>query len=188
MKEKLDQLTIGQFIDLLCGEVDVILSNHEFAGEDKKGLITRNLIFEYKEIVDPSSAKQYLSIVEDMIKARLEMVLFSMCANLMNLREYDRAREVMIVYGVNAQSMNDQRVAAEVKFRVERAKSKINELQKDKDADTTTSDDIRRQFDEQTAALMAHYKFQIDTSSMKATVYAHLVSRYNREIKAMRKK
>lgn len=184
MKERLEQLTIGEFIDLVCGEVDVILSKHEIAGDEKKAIITRNLIFEYKEIVDPSSAKQYLSMAEDMIKARLEMTLFTMCSNLVDLNEHERAREVMIVYGINAQNMNNQRVAAEVKSRLERAKSKVTELQEENDADTPTSEKIRKQFDEQTAALMAYFKFQIDTTSMKATVYAHLVARHNREIKA----
>lgn len=184
MKDKLEHLTINEFIDLVCGEVDVILSKHEIAGEDKKALITRNLIFEYKEIVDPASVKQYLSVAEDMIKARIEMTLFTMCSNLVDLNELERAREVMIVYGINARTMNTQRVAAEVKSRLERAKSKVAELQNENDADTPTSEKIRKQFDEQTAALMAYFKFQIDTTSMKATVYAHLVARHNREIKA----
>ena len=184
MKDKLEHLTISEFIDLVCGEVDVILSKHEIAREDKKALITRNLIFEYKEIVDPSSVKQYLSMAEDMIKARIEMTLFTMCSNLVDLNEHERAREVMIVYGINAQNMNNQRVAAEIKSRLERAKSKVAELQEENDADTPTSEKIRKQFDEQTAALMAYFKFQIDTTSMKATVYAHLVARHNREIKA----
>lgn len=184
MKDKLEHLTINEFIDLVCGEVDVILSKHEIAGEDKKALITRNLIFEYKEIVDPASVKQYLSVAEDMIKARIEMTLFTMCSNLVDLNELERAREVMIVYGINARTMNTQRVAAEVKSRLERAKSKVADLQNENDADTPTSEKIRKQFDEQTAALMAHFKFQIDTTSMKATVYAHLVARHNREIKA----
>lgn len=184
MKDKLEHLTINEFIDLVCGEVDVILSKHEIAEEDKKALITRNLIFEYKEIVDPASVKQYLSVAEDMIKARIEMTLFTMCSNLIDLNELERAREVMIVYGINARTMNTQRVAAEVKSRLERAKSKVAELQNENDADTPTSEKIRKQFDEQTAALMAYFKFQIDTTSMKATVYAHLVARHNREIKA----
>lgn len=184
MKDKLEYLSISEFIDLVCGEIDVILSKHEIAGEDKKALITRNLIFEYKEIVDPSSVKQYLSVAEEMIKARIEMTLFTMCSNLIDLNEHERAREVMIVYGINARTMNTQRVAAEVKSRLERAKSKVAELQNENDADTPTSEKIRKQFDEQTAALMAYFKFQIDTTSMKATVYAHLVARHNREIKA----
>ena len=100
------------------------------------------------------------------------------------MNEHERAREVMIVYGINAQNMNNQRVAAEIKSRLERAKSKVAELQEKNDADTPTSEKICKQFDEQTAALMAYFKFQIDTTSMKATVYAHLIARHNREIKA----
>ena len=43
---------------------------------------------------------------------------------------------------------------------------------------------IRAQFDAQTAAIMAHFKFQIDPATIKATLYANLVARHNREIKA----
>lgn len=184
MKERLEQLTMGQFIDLACGKVDVILSKSEITTADRKTLTVRNLIFEYKEIVDPAGAKQYLSIIEDMMKARIEVVLFTMCSNLVDLNEHERVREVMMVYGINARTMNTQRVAAEVTSRLERAKSKVTEIQNDRDVDTHTSEKIRRQFDEQTATLMAYFKFQIDLTSIKATVYAHLVARHNREIKA----
>lgn len=32
---------------------------------------------------------------------------------------------------------------------------------------------------------MAHFKFQIDPATIKATLYANLVARHNREIKAL---
>ena len=184
MIKDLSQLTISQFIDLVCGDISVLEDPHGLKSEIELTVTIRNILLEYKEIADPAGNKQFLTIGEEMLKVRMEMALFSMCSELVDLNEHDCAREVMIVYGINARAMNDQRVAAEVKSRVERAKNKVNELQNEKDAGTPTSDDIRKQFDEQTAALMAHFKFQIDTSSMRATVYAHLVARHNREIKA----
>ncbi len=107
-----------------------------------------------------------------------------MCQNLINLNEHARAREVLIEYGINAQNMKDQRVAAEVKSRLERAKSTIEKIENENRKDKSETINIRREFDSQTAAMMAYFKFQIDTSSMRASVYAHLVARHNREIKA----
>ena len=80
--------------------------------------------------------------------------------------------------------MSDQRINAEVTSRLERAKrivAKVEIKEPTKESDVSI---IRKSFDEQTAALMAHFKFQIDISTMKANLYAHLVSRFNREIKA----
>ena len=178
--KKLEELTIGQFIDLVCGNIDSILSVKDI----KNATAMRNLIFEYKEIVDAAGAKQFVYNLDEAIKARMELVVFTICSNLVDLNEHGRAREVMTIYGINTQNMTDQRVAAEVKSRTERAKSKVNEIQNDNEANAMSAEDIRKQFDEQTAALMAYFKFQIDTSTMKATIYAHLVARHNREIKA----
>lgn len=185
MIEKLDQLTIGLFIDLICEEADAILSGHEMPLTESNTIAIRNLIFEYKKIADPAGVNQYLSMLDDMINARIEVLLFSMCSGLVDLNEHEHAREVMILYGIDARTMNTQRVAAEVKSRLERAKNKVAEIQNEKEPEITASDSIRKQFDEQTAAMMTHFKFQIDTTTMKASVYAHLVARHNRESKAI---
>lgn len=182
MIEKLDQLTMGQFINMLCGDTSVLKGRHEMVPESKMAIAVRNIIFEYKEIADQSGVRGYLNTIEELLNARIESVLFSMCNNLIGYGEHDRAREVMKVYGIDADSMSDLRVAAEIKSRYERAKSTVARIEED-GQDSKEESDIRRSFDEQTAALMAYFKFQIDTSTMKATVYAHLIARYNREIK-----
>lgn len=184
MIEKLEQLTIGQFVDLVCGDTSVLTSKREIVNEAVLVITMRNIVFEYKEIVDNAGVKGYLSSVEELVKAKISVVVFQMCLNLVALSEHDRAREVLIEYGINANSMNDQRVTAEIKSRLERAKSTIAKIENENKKDTSESINIRREFDAQTAALMAHFKFQIDTSTMKATVYAHLVDRHNKEIKA----
>lgn len=184
MKEKLGELTIGQFIDLVCGDTSVLAGKHEIVSESKTAIAMRNIVFEYKEIADLSGARTYLMTVEELIKAKISSVLFTMCNNLVNLREHERAREVLNVYGINANSMSDQRVTAEIKSRLERAKSTVTRIENESHSDNSDVTDIRRMFDEQTASLMAYFRFQIDTSSMKATIYAHLVARHNREIKA----
>ena len=184
MIERLEQLTIGQFIDLVCGDTSVLAGRHEIVPETKMVAAMRNIVYEYREIADPSGAKGYLSIIDELIKAKMLSVLFSMCNNLITLGEHAAVREVMKVCGINTDSMSDLRVAAEIKSCLERAKSSVTRIEADSQTDNEDVTDIRRSFDEQTASLMAYFKFQIDTTSMKATVYAHLIARYNREIKA----
>lgn len=184
MIERLEQLTIGQFIDLVCGDTSVLTGKREIVSETKMAVALRNIVFEYKDIADQSGARGYLATIEELIRGKILSVMWTMCHNLVSLGEHGRAREVMNVYGINADSMSDQRVAAEIKSRLERAKNTVARIEADSQTDKKDVADIRRSFDEQTASMMAYFKFQIDTTTMKATVYAHLVARHNREIKA----
>lgn len=186
MIERLEQLTVSQFVDLVCGDTSVLIGKREVVNEAVLVVAMRNIVFEYKEIVDKAGVSSYLSTIEELIKAKMSVVVFQMCRNLVSLNEHDRAREVLIEYGINANSMNDQRVTAEIKSRLERAKSTIEKIENESKKDKPGSINFRRVFDTQTAMLMAHFKFQIDTSTMKATVYAHLVDQHNREVKVMR--
>lgn len=182
MIEKLEQLTIGQFIDLVSGDTSVLGSKREILSPLKVAITMRNIVFEYKEIADNAGAKSYLARAEELIKARIGVIVFSMCKNLVTHKAYANAREVLKEYGIDTRKMNDERVSVEIDSRLARAKNAIERFESE--ADTSETSNIRRLFDEQTAALMAYFKFQIDTESMKAPIYAHLVARYNREIKA----
>lgn len=182
MIERLDQLTVAQFIDLLCGDTSVITSKH-FVKPDKVSTIVRNIIFEYKTISDKSGASTYLSETEDLVKARMQLSLYSICSSLIALREYDRVREVLDAAGINAATMSDRRLEIEVKSRLARAKSDLEKIATENEGNESEID-IRREFDSQTASLMAHFKFQIDIQTMKASLYAHLIARCKNELKA----
>ena len=53
MIEKLEQLTIGQFIDLVCGDTSVLTGKREIVSEAKMAIALRNIVFEYKRIASP---------------------------------------------------------------------------------------------------------------------------------------
>lgn len=184
MKTRLDQLTMAQFIDLVCGDTSVVVGKAEIVTDGKVAEAVRGIVFEYRKIADSAGAKSYIAQSGYVVKARTEEVIFKMCHNLLQFGEQQRVREVMKICGIrNVDAMSDQRIAAEVKSRLERAKDKVARSGKD-GGERNTEGDIRRSFDEQTAAMMAYFKFQIDTESLKASLYAQLVARYNREIKA----
>lgn len=183
MIETLEQLTVAQFIELVCGNINVLAEKNEKISEEKATGIIHNIAFEYKQIADPAGAKSYISKAEELVKAKIEVALFSICNNLVRMNEYGRARDVINEYGIKATSMDDRRIAMEIKSRMERAEKTISRIEDENNRDRESLN-IRRMFDEQTAALMAYFRFQIDITSMKATVYAHLIARHNREIKA----
>lgn len=181
MKTKLKELTIGQFIDLLCGNIDV-LACKKTATPEEIAITIRNIVLEYREIADDSGLKSYLAEIEELAKARISVSVFSICDNLMTLNEVGRVREILDACGVKNSRMSDQRVRAEVKSRLARAKDAILRIEPMPVNDKQI--DVRGQFDSQTATMMAFFKFQIDTDTMKAPIYAHLVARYNKEVKA----
>lgn len=183
MIETLEQLTVAQFIELVCGNINVLAEKNEKISEEKATGIIHNIAFEYKQIADPAGAKSYISKAEELVKAKIEVALFSICNNLVRMNEYGSARDVINEYGIKATSMDDRRIAMEIKSRMERAEKTISRIEDENNRDIEPLN-IRRMFDEQTAALMAYFRFQIDITSMKATVYAHLIARHNREIKA----
>lgn len=186
MIEKLEQLTVSQFVDLVCGDTSVLIGKHEVVSPEELAKATRSIVFEYKEIADSAGVRSFIRASGDYIKAKMALSLYAICKNILLLDEYDRVREILESTGLkSAKRFSDKRVAAEITSRYERAKADIAKIEESKKNDEEPElSVVRSEFDAQTAALMAYFKFQIDPDTMKATVYAHLVARHIREIKA----
>ena len=184
MITKLEQLTAGQFIDLVCGDTDILRNGNEPHADSEIATAMRNIVFEYKEIADPSGARIYLSSIDELVKARISVAMLSICENLIDLGEYDRARDILEAAGINVGTMSERRLVAEIKSRLERSRRTVTRHEEEGATDKKDMAKMRHIFDEQTAAMMAYFKFQIDTSTMQASIYAHLVARYSRELRA----
>lgn len=184
MIEKLEQLTLSKFVDLVCGDISVLLRHHEIGNPDKLAVATRNIVLEYRAIADPGGTNSYFKHVEDWIKAKMSVILFTMCYNLATLKQYGRARNVLEAYGLSASGWTDSRVEGTIQAKLAQAQRELDDLETENEKVIAEREKIRAQFDAQTAAIMAHFKFQIDPDTIKATLYANLVARHNREIKA----
>lgn len=183
MKTKLDQLTMAQFIELSCGDTSMLVCGREIVSPTKLAKTTHKIICEYRELSDESGFNLYIRNIKEMLRIKTDLVIYSLCNAILQIGADDNVRQILECHGINVGSMSDQRLKAEVKSRLERAKNGVKKFEED-DENAPDIKDIRKSFDEQTAAMIAHYKFQIDTTTMKATLYAHLVARFNREVKA----
>ena len=189
MIERLEQLTLAQFVDLVCGDTKILQCG---GNADKTAIALRNIVMEYRNIADPGGTHSYLQRVEDWIKAKIEVLVFTMCLNLATLKQFGRACEVLDAYGLSSSGWSDSRVEGTINARLSQAQRRLDEIEAENEKADADRENIRARFDTQTAELMAHFKFQINPDTIKATLYANLVARYNREIKAqmtaMRKK
>ena len=177
-----EQLTVNELIELMSGNTSVLKSGREQVSKKKLATTMRDIIFEYNLISDPAGARNFLLRAEEKTREEYNIRIFGMCEVLLRLEKYSNVREILTELELNADSMSDKRVAAEVKSRLARAKKNLADLEEEDKPQPVS--DIRNSFDEQTAALMVHFKFQIDTAQMKASVYAHLIVRYKSEVKA----
>lgn len=184
MKKKLEQLTLSQFVDLVCGDMRVLLGPREIGNPDKLAIATRDIVLEYRSIADPGGAGSYYKHVEDLIKAKINVIIFTMCDNLVTLKQHGMAREVLVEYGLSASGWTDGRVDGVIQAKLAQSKRELEELEAETEKAMSEREKIRALFDAQTASVMAHFKFQIDPATIKATLYANLVATYNREIAA----
>lgn len=184
MKKKLDDLYMSEFIELSCGNVDVLLEGDEKIEPEKLVMVMRSIIMEYKEIADTTGVSRYLSEGEGLTKARMRLILYIICDNLLELKRIDKVREVLKLCGLDVENMTDSRIAAEVASRQERAKKDIEKIEEERSKIKVGDVDVRKEFNSQIATLMAHFKFQIDIEKIKAPIYANLVAQFNREVKA----
>lgn len=181
MIERLEQLTLSQFVDLVCGDTTVLQGS---GNANETAVVSRNIVMEYRSIADPGGVCSYLQRMEDWIKAKIEVIVFTMCLNLISLKQFERAREILNVCGLSSSGWSDSRVEGTVNAKLLQAQRRLDEIEAESEKADAERENIRAQFDSQTAALMAHFKFQIDPETIKATLYANLVARHNREVKA----
>ena len=185
MKERLSQLTMREYIELMCGDDSILLEGENNVTPQQLSIIKRNIIFEYKQIADPPGIMSYLSDEDNKKKTTIEVLLFQMCDTLIRMKAFDESRDILNSYGLRTATMSENKLRETVKSRLNRALSmqKRQISKRDEDSENLSPDDMRKVFDKQTTHLMTYFKFQINVSEIGATIYANMVSQYTREIK-----
>lgn len=167
---------MAQFIDIVCGDYSSIGASGETAVK-----IAESLVDQYNKIADPVAVKSRLIADEKLGKSNGKLVLYKILLNLINvLEDYDDVREILKIAGYDHIAGRDNKGM----------KSKLEQMLRSEDmnaerllaekkesmASNTTIDDFRSEFDSQTAALIAHFKFSISHEHISASVYANLVN------------
>lgn len=185
MIERLNQLSLAQFIELSCGDNSVLLGVDENVPEDAVKKLAFKLIAEYQTITNPSGVQAMLVTKDESLKLDARLFLLKICRALCMVDGWQEVRVVLgEIYPMN-ESKSDEQLQSDIDTLLREA-----EFQKKRmDAMTvaeipvTDEDSIRSSFDSEIAFITTHFKMPVDVHAINAAVYANIVHRAYLEIK-----
>ncbi len=188
MKQRLDQLTLQQLIDLSCGDGSVLLDKGEKAGEAEMLKAAAAIMAEYKAIASPSKAKMDMLEREQKSKLLMKEKCASICLLLCSQNRHDMAREVLAELDVPENLIReDESVRVRSQAILDEARYELRRIAESDDNDKSSKGDLRKTWLSEVAFVMSQLKMAIDMSTLNAAVYANLVHQAVARTKAMAK-
>ena len=186
MIERLNQITLNDFIELSCGNYACLLSGRGSVSESMLKEMASKLIIEYRSIVNPSGMQAMIMDKEDMVKERAKLLSLRICQTLVSLGFYDDVRQVLGQLNVDIRDMSDEQVISKLDYLLHSAifEQKRNEERRSEEhkGNKVTPKQIRSSFDAEIAFLMTFFKMSIDSRVINAAVYANIVHQADVEI------
>ena len=193
MKERLDQLTLAEFIELSCGNSKVLLEKHEVGNDESMLKLAASLMNEYKSIASPTKAKMDLIDAEDgaklVMKEKCARILVMLCTQ----GHAEMTVEILEELDIDTSSLDTpekikvrcEALLNEAKYDLER----FEEQQKDKESKGSKKDanSIRKAWNSEIAYVMSTLRMPIDIHSTSAAIYANLVRQAGERAKALAK-
>lgn len=189
MKERLDQLTLHDLIELSCGDDTVLVEGDELVTEEERMLQAAKILMEYKSIASPAQSKLDLLDAEKVSKLRMKEKCARICILLCEQGKHDMAREVLRIFSVSETAMRtDEQVLAQCQAllgEVEYEAKRLEDMQpKGKER---TPQEVRRTWYSEIASVMGVFKMTIDPERTNAAIYANLVAQAVERSKALAK-
>lgn len=183
MKERLNQLSIAEFIELSCGRMEVLLAPGEDVGERQLKERASSLVYEYREIVNPAGARSMLIEKEDEARLSAEILMLRTCESLCKLGGGDMAREVMALH-IEGYTNSGEALLKDISGRIREKEFLRKRIEGTKEpVEPPTEKEIRDSFDSEIATVMAYFKMSIDLNVTNAAVYANIVRQAYEDMK-----
>lgn len=177
--ERLDQLTMVQFMDIACGD-------YKMLGGDK--VKAAELIGAFHRISDPAGYQALLQERVEDARRKARILLFSVMLTLLSLDAEDDVRKLLEEIGKTRASRMEpekMRMMVEQFLRSERAAQERAEKERVKE-EQPDARKLRADFYTEVSVLMRHFKMAIELNSINAEVYANLRHQADEDAKAMR--
>lgn len=184
MIERLNQLSLSEFIELSCGDLSVLLKpddklkNDTVSNEKLKERATK-LMIEYKNITDSTGMKAVLIEREDFVKEKTQILLLRICQTLISIDGYGEVCSILSNIGIDTGNMNKEQIKRKVDellhtalFEQKRNDDMRSHEEKKK---IPSSEQIRSAFDAEIAFLMTYFRMSIDIHVINAAIYANMV-------------
>lgn len=179
MIERLNQISLNDFIELSCGNYNCLLFDGEAATEEELKERATKLIVDYRNIVNPSGMKALILDKEDLVKERARLLSLRICQTLISINCFDDVREVLKLFDVDTRNMSEEQLIFKIDNMLRSAifEQKRNEERRKEEGEEkkATPEQIRSSFDTEIAFLMTYFKMNIDSRIINAAVYANIV-------------
>lgn len=190
MKQRLDQLTLQELIELSCGDTSVLTEKDETPTVEETAKAASHILGEYKSIASPVQFKMDLSDKEkstkQTIKERCARIAMALCLS----GRSDLSREILTEMGVGEEHLKTeeailarcQAIIGEVDYERQR----MAEYNAKRAAKLKGTDNVRHSWYAEIASVMSILKVPVDMR-VNACVYANLVHQASVRNKAMAK-
>ncbi|MFV0325372.1 MAG: hypothetical protein ACK5LF_13515 [Bacteroides xylanisolvens] len=186
MVERLNQISLNDFIEVSCGNYCSLLLPNETSSKEELKERASKLIVDYRNIVNPSGMKAMIMDKEDLIKERAKLLSLRICKTLLSIDCYKDVCDILKSFDIDALSMTDEQIASKVDFMLHTA---IFEYRRNTErrnvenvSNKSTPEQIRSSFDTEIAFLMTFFKMNIDSRVINAAIYANIVHQAEIEI------
>lgn len=180
MKTKLSDLTLAEFIDMECGDLDVLKDRHELVTPEKLAKTRSEISHEFQSIASPASFKSMLIDRDRKGKMRIKALFFGVLKSLLKIEAYSNVRDLLTKYGVDCRDRDDRWLEREVMAQLNSVTFELKrmgiEVKKD---DNATPDEIRKGYEGMVADLMIANKMSIDIYTIRASVFASMIHKAN---------
>lgn len=189
MKEKLSDLTLAEFIDMECGDLNVLKEKHEIVTPEKLAKKRSELSHEFQSIASPSSFKSMLIDRERKGKMRVKAMFFGVLKSLIKIDGFSDVRDLLTKYGVDCRDRDDAWIEREVITQLNSVTFELKRMGVEiKEEGQSTPDEIRRRYEGMVADLMIANKMSIDIDSIRASVFASMIHKANEIAKELNAK
>lgn len=190
MKTTLSQLTLAQFIDLECGNLEVLKdSHHEVVSPQRLAEVRGDISREFQSIASPSSYKSMVIGREKVSKLRAKAILFGALMSLAEIEAFDDVRRLMGNAGFDCSHFGDEKLKVVVEQQLNDVTFELKRMGLDAPShEDVTPESIRRSYEGMVADLMIAYKMSIDIETIRASVFASMIHKANEMAKAMNEK
>ena len=184
MIESLSDITMKDFISMLCGDTGVILEKGDEISPEELREAVNELTYKYRMIVSPSSARAGLMEIEDDVKLKSRFLLTNILRTMAAMGKEDKVR--VLLADIGRPSVKDVFATLEsMRAECEYLQKKSIDMKPGRTARSPS--EIRESFDAESAYLMTFFKMQINLSEISAGVYANMVHQAEEQIKQMKK-
>lgn len=176
--ERLDQLTMVQFMDIACGDYMILGGDAVKAAE---------LIDAFHLISDPAGYHALLCEKVESARRRAKILLYSYLLALLSLDAVDEVRAILVDVGkTRASRMEPDGMRLQVEQFLRSEKAALERAGQEKKDEPQDAKQLRAYFYTEVSVLMRHFKMPIDLHVTNAEVYANLRRQADEDAKAMR--